>query len=340
MSATPARRRPWRVALSLVVAAALLLGVLPQLADLSEVWRSIRAMTVIESATLLLAAVWNILTYQFVMMAALPGLRLWDAFLSGQLSTAIANTVPAGGVVGVGVTYSALRGMGHGSNAIAIAAAVSGVWNTFLKLGLPIVALAWLSSEGAGGAALTTAALVGLAVLLGAVLALGAALSSERLATRVGDAAARAWSAVRRVIGRDPVAGYGERLARFQRESHHLLRHRWGWLTVSTLVSHLSLFLVLLLTLRHADVSRQMVSDAEVLGAFAFVRLATALPITPGGLGVVELGLSAALTVAGGPEAPVVASVLVYRALTYALQLPLGAFSGVVLRRRRMHGAG
>ena len=66
--------------------------------------------------------------------------------------------------------------------------------------------------------------------------------------------------------------------------------------------------------------------------AFAFVRFLTALPITPGGLGVIELGLSAALVYAGGPRAEVVAAVLVFRALTYLVQIPFGAITYVYWR--------
>src|SRR3712207_1987430 len=95
-------------------------------------------------------------------------------------------------------------------------------------------------------------------------------------------------------------------------------------LTITTLVSHLSLYLVLLMALRHVGVSESEVSWVEALAAFAFVRLISALPITPGGLGVVELGLSAALVAAGGEEAGVVAAVLVFRALTYLLPVPIG----------------
>jgi uncharacterized protein (TIRG00374 family) len=75
------------------------------------------------------------------------------------------------------------------------------------------------------------------------------------------------------------------------------------------------------------------VSWAEVLAAFAFVRLITALPITPGGLGVVELGLTAALIAAGGDRAEVAASVLLYRALTYLPPIPIGV--ALYLRWRR-----
>jgi putative heme transporter len=102
---------------------------------------------------------------------------------------------------------------------------------------------------------------------------------------------------------------------------------RLWWLVGASLVSHISLFLVLLLALRHVGVSGAQVSWAEALGAFAFIRFLSALPITPGGLGIIELGLSAALAYAGGPRVEVVAAVLVFRAVTYLVQIPFGAIT-------------
>lgn len=325
--------RALRVMASVAVAAALLFGVLPQVADLSEVWATITAMTWLEVTSLLVAAGWNIATYQFVMMAALPGLSLSRAFMAGQLSTAISNTVPAGAVVGVGITYTVLRSFGHDTTSIAIASGVTGVWNTFAKLGIPVVALAWLTIDGRASTGLVAAAVAGLGALVAAIVLGALSLSSEQLAVRIGDRLARGVSAARRLLRKGPVQGWGTALAQFQRDSIGLLRRRWVAITVATVVSHLSLYFVLLLALRHVGVGREVVSDAEVFGAFAFVRLATALPITPGGLGIVELGMTAALTLAGGPQAPVLAGVLVYRALTYVLQVPLGALSWVAWRR-------
>jgi uncharacterized protein (TIRG00374 family) len=92
-------------------------------------------------------------------------------------------------------------------------------------------------------------------------------------------------------------------------------------------MSHISLYLVLLLALRHVGISEDQLEWDEVLGAFAFVRFLSAIPITPGGLGVVELGLSATLAFAGGPRAEVVAAVLVFRALTFLVQIPFGAIT-------------
>jgi uncharacterized protein (TIRG00374 family) len=101
------------------------------------------------------------------------------------------------------------------------------------------------------------------------------------------------------------------------------------------LLSHVSLFIVLLIALRHVGVSDLEVGWGEALGAFALARLLTALPVTPGGLGVIELGLTAALVVAGGDEVPVVAAVLVFRALTYLVQIPFGAITYFVWRQNK-----
>jgi len=68
------------------------------------------------------------------------------------------------------------------------------------------------------------------------------------------------------------------------------------------------------------------------------VRLATALPITPGGLGLVEVGLTAGLTLmAGNPgaeiEAAIMAAVLLFRALTFLFQVILGVGCYVIWQR-------
>jgi putative heme transporter len=93
---------------------------------------------------------------------------------------------------------------------------------------------------------------------------------------------------------------------------------------VTSLVSHLSLYAVLLVALRDVGVSDAEVGWAEVLAVFAFARLATAIPLTPGGLGFVEGVLAIGLVGAGGDPDQVAAAVLVYRALTWALPILVG----------------
>jgi uncharacterized protein (TIRG00374 family) len=69
---------------------------------------------------------------------------------------------------------------------------------------------------------------------------------------------------------------------------------------------------------------------------FAFARLATAIPFTPGGIGFVEAVLIGGLTAAGGDRAEVTAAVLVYRALTWGLPILVGIVCYLWWRRRAL----
>ena len=133
---------------------------------------------------------------------------------------------------------------------------------------------------------------------------------------------------------REPIERWGDRSSDFRTDTIGLLRHRWLWLTVATLLSHISLYLVLLVALRHVGVSQEELSWIAVLAAFAFVRLISALPLTPGGVGVVELGYAAVMTIGLDDitSAQVVAAILVFRAVTYLLPIPLGLISYVIWR--------
>jgi putative heme transporter len=58
------------------------------------------------------------------------------------------------------------------------------------------------------------------------------------------------------------------------------------------------------------------------------------LPLTPGGLGVVELGYIGGLVAAGGSRPDVVAAVLLFRVLTYGIQIPIGGFTYLIWRAK------
>jgi hypothetical protein len=94
------------------------------------------------------------------------------------------------------------------------------------------------------------------------------------------------------------------------------------------------LWLVLLASLRGTGLSQAQVPWQTSLAAFAFIRLLTALPITPGGVGITELGLVGILAASAGHTASVqvTAAVLLYRAVTYLPPIPLGALACLTWR--------
>jgi uncharacterized protein (TIRG00374 family) len=74
-----------------------------------------------------------------------------------------------------------------------------------------------------------------------------------------------------------------------------------------------------------------------LLLAYGAGQLASILPITPGGLGVVEGSLTIALVTFGGAQASTVAAVLIYRLISFWLMLPVGwgAWGALTLAGRR-----
>ncbi|WP_236828272.1 MULTISPECIES: YbhN family protein [unclassified Blastococcus] len=323
-----ARRPRWARALGPLLSAGLVVAVftwfLPQFTSLSGVWAAITGMTWVEVATLLLAAGWNVVTYQFVVVATTPGLTLRQATVATEAATAVSNTVVGGAAVAVGLTYAMNSSWGFSRSRTSVALLVAGLWNNFAKLGLPVLALALLAFSAPPSAARVVGGLLGLGALAATVALLGVVLRSAGGAARLGRAAARVATALRRPFGRGPVEGWDRATTKFRDRTVLLLRARWHWITLATLVSHLSLFLLLLLALRFTGVGADQVGVAEALVVFSFARLLTAVPLTPGGLGVVEVALIAGLAAAGGPRAQVAAAVLLFRALSYVLPIPLG----------------
>jgi uncharacterized protein (TIRG00374 family) len=74
-----------------------------------------------------------------------------------------------------------------------------------------------------------------------------------------------------------------------------------------------------------------------LLLAYGAGQLAANLPITPGGLGVVEGSITIALSYFGGSEPAAIAAVLLYRILSFWIELPVGwaVWAGLAWSQRR-----
>ena len=316
-----------RIGLAVALVVGIFAAVFPRIATYSAVWRSLTRLSGSELLLVAAVALFNLLTYWLQSVAAMPGLTLVQAAVVTQTTTTVANTMPGGGAIAVGVGFAMFRSWGFTDSEVALYTLVTGVWNVFAKLGMPVVALALLAVGGRATGALVTASLVGVGTLLVAIVLFALSLRSERYARAIGDRLGTVVSALLRPFRRGPVRGWDRAAVDFRRQTIELLRRRWLALTGATLLSHVTLYLVLLVCLRVLGVPESDVSWIEALGVFAFGRLVTALPVTPGGLGVVELAYVGGLVVAGGDRADVVAAVLLFRAVTYALQIPLGAIA-------------
>jgi uncharacterized protein (TIRG00374 family) len=337
MTSSPKHRTSRRqlivIGLGIAIAAATFLFVLPRIADYRDVWRVVQRLSWLEIGVLLLATLLNLATFAPPWTVVLPELDLRRAFLLTQASTASTYLAPGGAAVGVALSYAMLRGWGYSVDSIGLATALTGLWNQFALLGLPAVALGLLTLTKEQDPLLQSVALIALAVLIVAGGAFAGGLSSPTLARRVGEVATRTVNRVLRLLRRGPTGWSPDSFVRFREEAVTLLARRWGLLTLATLAAQLSVFVLFLVSLRAVHISANEVTAIEAFAAWALARLVGSLPITPGGIGVVELGLTTALVGFGGQNADVVAAVLIYRFLTIVPTLVLGLIAGASWRR-------
>ena len=330
---TSRRRRLISVGLGLAVVVATFAYVLPRIADYGEVWGVVKELSAQQIGALIIATLLNLVTFAPPWMVALPHLGFRRAFVLTQASTASTYVAPGGAAVGVALAVAILRGWGFDGRSVALAAAVTGIWNQLVLLGFPAVALALLTIQQERNALLQTVALIGFAVFVVAVSAFVVGLSTPKLARFVGDSAARLVNWVLHLFRSGAVGWTGESFVRFRNDAVGLLGRRWHLLTLATLAGQLTVFVLFLVSLRVLDVSASEVTAVEAFAAWSLVRLLGSLPITPGGIGVVEVGLTTALVGFGGDNAEVVAAVLVYRFLTIVPTLLLGLIAGATWRR-------
>ena len=314
-------------ALGLVVVVVTFAVVLPKIANYRDVWAVIQTLDRPWILALAVAVVLNIVTYAPPWMLALPGLSFRHALPFTQASTALTYVAPGGGLVGMAGSYGLLRTWGFESGEVARAVTLTGVWNQLANLLLPVVGVLLLAIEGDRDAVLTTAAVVGGDRLRGRRRRSSRSCCGATHSHAASEKARRAWRATRvlRVVHRPPPVGWPDRLVAFRGETVELIRRRW----------------------QLADARRDRGEPRGVRGAprLAARRWASARASSRGsrrspagrsparcsssrshpvGVGPVELGLTGILVGAGGPNAAVVAAVLLYRALTILPTLLLG----------------
>jgi uncharacterized protein (TIRG00374 family) len=337
-----ARRRRQRLTqfIALAVILAVFGFIFPRIASYSAAWDDVRSLTPGWILALIGVTVLNLFTGWWFITTCLPGLSLPRAAAMNLSSTAVANTVPGGGALALGVSWNMTSAWGFGLEQFTLYTLVSGLWSQFAKFGTPAVALVALAAVGSANRSLVLAAVLGTAVFLGALGVVIWALHSENFMTALGRFAQRAATKVMGWFHRPGPKDLEAAFLDFKHSAAQLIKTR-GWLmSVSTLTSDLTGWFVQLACLRACGVTAAEVSWEKSFAGYALIRLLTTIPITPGGLGVTEVGLTAYL--AAGLDAAltnrIAAAILLSRALTFIVPIPFGAINFTVwrwLRSRR-----
>jgi uncharacterized protein (TIRG00374 family) len=268
-----------------------------------------------------------IVAYALLTRAVLPRKGSPSVFnlLRVQLSTlAVSHVVPGGTAAGSPLGYRLLTAAGVDGPDAAFALATQGLGSAVVLNALLWVALVVSIPLNGFNPLYLIAAIVG-------VIAIGGFAVLIALLTRGEERSARVLSRVAArlpLVDADAVNDLVHRLAGRIRElgtDRHLLVRAGLWAAANWLLDAASLWVFV-------AAYGYRVSPTGLMVAFGLANVLAAIPITPGGLGVVEAVLTSTLVGFGTPPSIAIIAVATYRLVNFWLPIPLGGLAYVSLQ--------
>ncbi len=320
--------------ITIVVLAIVFLGVIPKFGSYAVAFESIKSMSPGWLLALTASVVVMILVFVLPYQAAIPHLPYWPAFVIRQTGFTISNAVPAGGALGLALQFAMLSSYGVPGTVATSGIAITSVWSVFVTLVLPILGVLAALTTGTVQVAWVLVGVIGVLVIAAAVFVFWLVLRSEASAHAVGRAAARAASPITRRMEDPP--DIDRSVLHFRAEIVDVVRARWLWISVSNLLVSCAQFAVLYVSVR--AVGGDNASGLTIFAcfaAFSISRLASMIPVTPGGLGTVDAALIGLLITFGLDQTTALAGALVWRCATFIPQVLLGIGTFVWWRARQ-----
>jgi uncharacterized membrane protein YbhN (UPF0104 family) len=295
------------------------IGAWPQLSTLSPGW--LAGAVAAEVAAF---------TCNFGLQRLVLRTRGWFAVVAaGLVGNAVTAVLPGGDAAGAGVQFTMLSRAGISADTAAgglTAASLLGVGGLFA---LPIFALPAIAGGAAVQPGLVHAALLGLAGFVMFVVGGIVVLAADQPLVTVGRALQWLWN---KSWGRHrKTVGFDHRLLSERNQVRSVLGRDWRR-AVLLVGGRLGFdYLCLLCALRATGSDP---NPSLVLLAYAAAQIIALVPITPGGLGIVEASLSGLLLLAGVSGGKAVVATLAYRLASYWLPLLAGGIAYPLYRRR------
>lgn len=263
-----------------------------------------------------------------------PRLSLFTIFRIQLATRSVTNLVPGGSAAGGTLGYRLFTDAGVAPTAAGFSLATVGLGSAVvLNLILWVALLISIPLNGFRPA-YVTAAIVGVLLLLFAAGLVYLLLEGRDRAERVLRAIARRIPFVEEETAARFVHQMADRIQDLAQQPE-LVRRGVLWAAANWILDAAALW-VFLRAFGHS------MNPINLIVAYGVTGVLAAIPITPGGLGVVETALPALLVTFGAPVGAAGAAVLAWRLVQFWLPIPLGGISyaslklGPLGRRRRL----
>jgi uncharacterized protein (TIRG00374 family) len=296
------------------------LGAWPRLSTLNPVWFAVALGAELAS-----------FTCNFALQRLALRTSGWFAVVTADLAgNAVTNSLPGGDAAGAAVQFSLLTTAGFDTGTAVGGLTAFSLLGIGGLLALPIFALPALLAGVPVSPGLVHTAVVGVAgfaafAVFGLII-----LRTDWPLAAAGRGAQRLWNWVTRGR-RPPVTGLDRRLLDQRDAIRQVLDSKW-WQAVLLTAGRLGFdYGCLLAALCATGASPQ---PSLVLLAYAAAGIVALLPLTPGGLGIVEASLTGLLVLADVPAGDAVLAILAYRIASYWLPLLAGPPAYLLFRHR------
>jgi uncharacterized protein (TIRG00374 family) len=299
-----------------------LLSASPQLLTINPAWFAV--MVAVEAASF---------ACQWALIRIALGTRGWFSIAMAQIAgNAFSRIVPGGAAAGGALQYRMLTRSGYEATRVGTALTAASLISTTTVLALPLFVLPTILLGAPVPSGLAEAAWLGAGAFcvfvgLGALL-----LASDRALCALGRWLERALNVVRRRVHSSLIEDLPSRLRRQRDDIRRELGADW-WKALLAAAGNWGFDYFALLAALTAVGARPRPS--LVLLAYVAAVVLSFIPITPGGLGFVEAGLTATLALAGVSAADAVLATLAYRLVSYWLPIAAGPVAYWLQARRR-----
>jgi uncharacterized protein (TIRG00374 family) len=324
------RKSVVRSALVIAVAGLAIYLVLPKLIAVFGAWPRLSTLNPVWFAVALAAELLSFTCNFALQKLALRTSAWFPVVTAGLAGNAVTNSLPGGEAAGAAVQFGMLTTAGFDTGTAVGGLAAFSLIGIGGLLALPVFALPAILAGVPVSPGLAHTALLGIAGFAAFAVFGEIVLRADWPLAAAGRAAQRLrnWATRGR---RPPVTGLDRRLLDQRDTIRGVLDRKW-WQAALLTAGRLGFdYGCLLAALCATGASPQ---PSLVLLAYAAAGIVALLPLTPGGLGIVEASLSGLLVLAGVRAGYAVLAILAYRIASYWLPLLAGPPAYLLFRHR------
>ena len=312
--------------------------VLPQVIDYKTVFEVLRNLEPQDYLIMIAAGLFLYVPEGALYSSLMPGMGLRRGMSAWVASTAVSTTIPGADLV---VRYGMYRSWGFGVERTMLGIVLSGLFDNIVKFSLPSIAVIAFLVLGVGDLGdFVWIAIIALGVLIVMAVVIIGMVRSEAFTQLLAEKAESVANWGLGKIKRDPVDGLSDKVVGFRDLAIDIVKESGIRSLFFSATGKLWAFVMLTLSLRIVGLDAQTLSLGQIFIVWVIVLMITAIPITPGGVGIAAMAYIFFFSKMIGSEFSdiIAAGVVLFRLVQWFMPIPIGWVSVGLWRRQVTKG--